>query len=167
MQISKGVEYALHCLVYLVDMPKGQSRGIKALAEFQGVPESYLSKIFTKLKKAGLLRSNPGVKGGYELAKRPEDISFLNVFEAVEGTQSFFQCMNIRENCILYRDQQELPKHIACGTCLIHSVMLTAEQHYKHYLTRTNLQWLHDHLQKTIPADYRHRTQIWFRSIEK
>ena len=39
MQYSVGVEYALHCLLYMVDSPKGQTIGIKDLAKFQGISE--------------------------------------------------------------------------------------------------------------------------------
>ena len=76
MQYSVGVEYALHCLVYLINTPSKESVGIKDLAEFQGLSETFLSKVFGKLSKAGIVSSVPGVKGGYRLAKSPEDISF-------------------------------------------------------------------------------------------
>jgi DNA-binding IscR family transcriptional regulator len=49
MQYSVGVEYALHCLVYLIDAPSEESVGIKDLAEFQGLSETFLSKVFGKL----------------------------------------------------------------------------------------------------------------------
>lgn len=76
MQYSIGVEYALHCLVYLIDHTEDSSIGIKELSTFQGVSETYLSKIFSKLSKNGIVSSVPGVKGGYKLAKSPEEISF-------------------------------------------------------------------------------------------
>ncbi len=60
MHYSVGVEYGLHCLVYLIDLPEDSTIGIKELAAFQGVSETYLSKIFGKLVKAGIVRSVPG-----------------------------------------------------------------------------------------------------------
>ena len=53
MQLSQGVEYAFHSLFYMVDMPVGSTIGIKELAELNKLSETYLSKIFTKLRKAG------------------------------------------------------------------------------------------------------------------
>ena len=76
MQFSIGVEYAMHCLLYMVDIPSGKSVGVKELAKYQGVSETYLSKIFTKLRKSGITKSTPGVKGGYELARPADNICF-------------------------------------------------------------------------------------------
>ena len=45
MQFSVGVEYALHCLLYMVDIPSGKSVGIKDLATYQGVAETYLWRV--------------------------------------------------------------------------------------------------------------------------
>jgi len=47
LQFSIGVEYALHCLLYMVDIPSGKTVGIKDLAAFQGVSETYLSKVYS------------------------------------------------------------------------------------------------------------------------
>ena len=58
MQLSQGVEYAFHSLFYMVDMPVGSTIGIKELAELNKLSETYLSKIFTKLRKAGIRRSD-------------------------------------------------------------------------------------------------------------
>lgn len=90
MSYGVGVEYALHCLVYLIDVPEKTSVGIKELSEFQGLSETFLSKVFGKLSKAGIVCSVPGVKGGYKLARSAEEISFWNVVEAVEGVNQFF-----------------------------------------------------------------------------
>ncbi len=51
---SAGVEYGIHCLLFLTD-EKGDSRdsSVRALAELQGVPQELLAKVFTKLAKAG------------------------------------------------------------------------------------------------------------------
>ncbi len=89
MQFSIGVEYAFHSLFYLVDLPERKTVGIKQIAELNRIKQSYLSKIFTKLKKAGIVRSITGVKGGYELARRAEDISFWDIIEAIGDRHSF------------------------------------------------------------------------------
>ena len=85
MQFSVGVEYAFHSLFYLIGIPKGKIVGIKDLASLNRLTETYLSKIFSKLRKVGIVRSVPGVKGGYELAREASNISFWDVIEAVEG----------------------------------------------------------------------------------
>ena len=101
MQLGKGTEYALHSLFYMSDIPVGTTIGIKELAELNKLSETNLSKIFTKLRKSGIVRSSQGAKGGYELAKRAENISLWDINEAVEGSSYMFQCAEIRQANIL------------------------------------------------------------------
>src|SRR5476649_1034002 len=69
--ISTGVEYALHCLLFLADLPAdAPEASAKDLAELQGIPGEYAAKLFTKLNKAGLVAASEGVKGGFALARR-------------------------------------------------------------------------------------------------
>src|SRR3954454_9824065 len=105
MNFSIGVEYALHCLVNMISL--NRPIGIKDLAEFQGVSESYLSKIFTKLVKGGIVQSTPGVKGGYELTKSPKKITFYDVVIAIEGAQPIFQCKNIIAKAVTNGDLED------------------------------------------------------------
>lgn len=164
MQFSVGIEYALHCLLYMVDMPSGKTVGIKDLAAYQGVSETYLSKIYTKLKKSGIVKSIPGVNGGYELARKPETITFLDIVEAVEGTSPLFQCAEIRQNEILL-DKDNLPDtHTKCP-CLIKVVMLEAEDQMKQYLHNKTLAWLHDQIKTKLPEAERQATIDWFNHI--
>ena len=50
----------------------------------------FFQKFFGKLSKAGIVSSVSGVKGGYRLSKSPEEISFWDVVEAVEGPKPIF-----------------------------------------------------------------------------
>ncbi len=140
MQFSVGVEYALHSLFYMVAVPQGKTVGIKELAELNSLTESYLSKIFTKLRKGGLVRSVTGVKGGYELAKSPEDISFWDIIEAIEGSSHMFQCAEIRQQNKFskgFEFKKECP-------CLIKVVIHDAEELMRENLRGKSLKWLFD-----------------------
>jgi Rrf2 family protein len=159
-QFTNGVEYSLHCLVYLIDLPSGTNIRIKELATYQGISESYLSKFFTKLVKAGIVRSVPGVKGGYELARKPEEITFWDVVQAIQGKNSFFQCKEIRSHILPYREG-DLPRPQCQDRCLINSVMLEAEQHMKTYLSTKTIAWLHEKLDQNVAELQRIRKQ-WF-----
>lgn len=164
MQFSVGIEYALHCLLYMVDMPSGKSVGIKDLAAYQGVSETYLSKVYTKLKKAGIVKSIPGVNGGYELARKPDNITFLDVINAIEGTSPLFQCAEIRQNEILL-DKDNLPDtHTKCP-CIIKVVMTEAEDQMRQYLHNKTLAWLYDQVKSKLPDDDRRATIDWFNHI--
>lgn len=166
MQFSVGVEYSLHCLLYMVDLPKGQTVGIKELAQFQGVSESYLSKVYTKMKKAGIVRSITGVKGGYELARSPYEISFWDVIESIEGTSSIFQCAEIRQNSILV-DKENLPDSYTKCPCLIKVVMTEAENQMKKYLVDKSIGWLHEQVKGKVGKDEWDETVDWFKENKK
>ncbi len=62
---------------------------------FQGISPSFVAKIFPKLEKAGIVRSSEGVRGGYLLARAPEEISVLEVVDAIEGRKPLFDCQEI------------------------------------------------------------------------
>ena len=165
MHFSIGVEYALHCLLYMVDIPSGKAVGIKDLAAFQGVSETYLSKVYTKLRKAGIVRSISGVNGGYELARTPENITFWHIVEAVEGTTPLFQCAEIRQNEILL-DKNNLPDSYTKCPCLIKVVMLEAEDQMRQYLNNKTLAWLHEEVKNKIPDGHGKATIEWFNNTK-
>lgn len=123
MKYSKATNYALHAMLFFVAAPVGKTIGMQPLAEMLGVSPTYLSKILTKLVKAGIVVSTPGVSGGYRLLGRREELSFLSVIHAIEGTASLFHC--------------EL-EHANDG-CLIQGTMVEAEQNMELYLREKKL----------------------------
>ncbi len=152
MQFSVGVEYAIHTLFYMVCIPTGKTAGIKELAELNGLTETYLSKMFTKLRKGGIVRSVSGVKGGYELARSSEEISFWDIIEAIEGSSYMFQCGEIRQNNIFGKGEvvvdetKKTDKFSKPCPCLIKVVMNDAEEQMRKYLREKSLQWLFDNV---------------------
>ncbi|MNY70520.1 iron-responsive transcriptional regulator [compost metagenome] len=71
----------------------------------------------TKLVKAGLIQSAPGANGGYRLRRKSEEISFLDIIHAIEGTASLFECS------------------LDHGSeCLIQQVVIDAERQMEQYL---------------------------------
>jgi Rrf2 family protein len=167
MKFSVGVEYAIHCLLYMVNIEEGKTVGIRDLATFQGVPETYLSKVYAKLSKAGIIKSIPGVKGGYILARSAEEITFWDIVQAVEGSEPFFQCAEIRQNNILL-DKSNLPDtHTKCP-CLIKVVMLEAEDEMRKYLNNKTLAWLYNEVyNKKLPKEMKAATIEWFNNGKK
>ena len=65
---------------------------IDVIAREMQIPKSFLAKILQKLTRASLVKSFRGVKGGFQLARLPEEISLLDVVEAVEGELSMNVC---------------------------------------------------------------------------
>lgn len=69
---SSGVEYGIHSLMCMVDS-KGDARemSVRKIADLQSVPYDYLAKIFTRLSKAGLVRSIEGKGAVFSLPNLP------------------------------------------------------------------------------------------------
>jgi len=157
--LGSSVEYALHCLLWLVDPASGQPSS-RDLAELQGVSPSFLAKIFPKLEKAGIVGAAPGVKGGYRLGREPAKISVLDVVDAVEGRKPLFDCQNVRTRCAVFQDGP--PRWASSGVCGIHAVMLRAEQSMRQELARTSLADLAAGLGTKMPASFPAEVQMWF-----
>ena len=98
MKINKGVEWAAHACTLLAALPDGWSLNAEALADYHDLPPAYMAKQMQSLARAGLVTSARGGGGGYRLAKPADDISLLDVYLAIEGNQSAFRCMEIRQN---------------------------------------------------------------------
>lgn len=160
--LGKGVEYALHCLLYLTDRAAGRSLAVSDIAHFQGVSETYLAKVFTKLKKAGLVRAALGAKGGYELARSPAEITFWDVAVAVEGEVRLFECWNIRAQSAIYRDRARKPNWSDRGPCAIHQVMMDVEAKIKAGLQAKTLAWLATEIGRKVPMRERDQVVQWF-----
>ena len=163
MQFSIGVEYALHSLFYILDLPTGKVVGIKELSALHGISETYLSKVFTKLRKSGIVRSLSGVNGGYELARSPADITFWDVVEAVEGSSYIFQCAEIRQNNILF-NSEDTPKNTTQCPCLIKVVMNEAEDQMRNYLMTKSLKWLQTEVYKDFSENKKEAISKWLKN---
>lgn len=105
MKFSKATDYALHIMLFMGSAARdGKHIGVQQLAEHQGVSPTYLSKILTKLVKAGMVESASGANGGYRLKRNWENISFLDIIHAIEGTASLFDCgLNHGPECLVQR----------------------------------------------------------------
>ena len=162
MQFSVGIEYAFHSLFYMVDLPDHKTIGIREIAKLHGITETYLSKVFTKLQKAGIVRSIAGVKGGYKLARRAEDISFWDIIEAIEGPSFFFRCAEIRKKNIFVYDPSIFTDKCPC---LIKVVIQEAEKLMRSQLRKKTLRWLYDHVHRDFSTEKRKAIADWLKAI--
>jgi len=88
---SQTVEYALRAVVYLAQNPD-RSRTTEDVAKATKVPPAYLAKILQGLVRSGVIRSQRGVGGGVKLARTPEELTILEVVNAVEPIQRIKVC---------------------------------------------------------------------------
>ena len=134
MKLSDGIEQAIHCMTMLSGVSEGGVLSAAALAEFHGVSTSYLLKHLQALSGAGLVSTVPGPKGGYRLAKRPEEITLLDIVLAVEGPAPAFRCAEIRQ-----RGPNPLPGRYFAKPCGINAAMLKAEKAYRAELAKVTI----------------------------
>ena len=103
LQITRDGEYAVRAVLHMCGQPMGALSLISEIAEVQEVPRSYLSKIMQHLVRAGLVKSRRGAKGGFFLARRPEEITLRQAIEAIEGPIFLNVCLIKKSEC--HRDE--------------------------------------------------------------
>jgi Rrf2 family transcriptional regulator, nitric oxide-sensitive transcriptional repressor len=89
---SQSAEYAIRAVVMLAYMKKETLVGSKELAQRVKVPVSYLPKLMQNLVKVGIVDSKRGVGGGFSLRKSPDEITILDVVNAVDPIKRIVGC---------------------------------------------------------------------------
>ena len=157
---SAGVEYGIHCLLFLAD-ERGDSResSVRALAELQGVPQELLAKVFTRLAKANLVVATEGVRGGFKLARPADEITVLDIVRAIDGQKSIFECREIRGRCAVFDGSP--PEWALSGTCSIHAVMQTAQKRMEEALAQQTVLDLARRVGRKAPAGFNEEIVRW------
>src|SRR5436309_8770080 len=134
MQLGEGVEWAVHAVTVLALTPPEHTLPAGRLAEYHGVPPAYLAKHLQAMAQAGIVEATAGRKGGYRLARPAEQITVLDVVDAVEGSEPAFRCSEIRRRG---------PARVAASEyrhpCGIASAMQRAEDAYRAELARVTI----------------------------
>lgn len=111
--ISQTAEYALRAAACLAREPELRLT-TPQIAERTQVPAGYLSKVLQALGRGGLVRSQRGLGGGFELTRSPAEISVLDVINAVDPLPVVTVC------------PLQLPEH-AEGLCPLHRKLREAQ----------------------------------------
>jgi Rrf2 family protein len=116
MQITRQADYATRAILYLARNRNGKRVATSQVAKEQKIPSSFLAKIISQLSIAGLLHTSRGAHGGITLARDPEQITFLQVIEAIDGPIQLNVCVeceglcSFEDNCpiqTVWRDTQK------------------------------------------------------------
>jgi Rrf2 family protein len=99
MQLTRAADYGVRVMVHLAGQPLPKRVALADLAEATGTPESFLSKVLQALTRAGLLVSQRGQAGGFELASRGRESSVRDVVEAVDGPIHLNLCLTSGKLC--------------------------------------------------------------------
>lgn len=94
LRISRKIDYALRAMIFLASIPAEAVTPFREVARRMNIPEDFLAKILKQLVDERLVRSTRGPHGGYALARPADEISFLDVIEAVEGPIALNVCLD-------------------------------------------------------------------------
>jgi len=92
LKVSEADAIALHATALMAARPDQRFR-TKALAEALGVSQAHLAKVLQRLVQAGLVNSERGPAGGFQLAQPPEALTLMQVYEALEGPFNPDRCL--------------------------------------------------------------------------
>lgn len=92
MQITRQADYALRAVRFLSRLSPSEKASTSAIAKGENIPPSFLAKIISQLSIAGILHTTRGAQGGVYLSRPREEISVLDVVEAIDGPILFNEC---------------------------------------------------------------------------
>ncbi len=104
MQITRQADYAVRAMVYLAQHQSELKPSTGTIAKEKNIPPSFLAKIVSQLSVAGLLQTSRGAKGGVTLAKPADEISLLDVIEAIDGPILLNDCVADSTMCTYDED---------------------------------------------------------------
>lgn len=131
MRIRKSFEQAI-CILLLIGTNDGPLKSHE-LSKKLDVSDSYLKKVTRQLVVAGLITSKASKLGGFILNKKMNDISFLDIFEAIEGKETFIETTHLVDKVF----DPTLNLHHTEGIIMNH--LNAAEDQYKQKLKEINL----------------------------
>lgn len=99
MRFSAKLEYALLALIYLKCEPDEEPVSGRVLSEKLHIPYRFLEQILSDLKRAGLVTSVRGYRGGFKLNKGPSEITIYDVYQVTEGKLEPWNCEESKERC--------------------------------------------------------------------
>jgi Rrf2 family protein len=126
MLITRETDYALRTVLYLA-RNSGKRVSVTDIAEAMQIPKTFLAKLLQRLVRQHLLISSRGVNGGFQLARKPADITLLDVMEAMQGPAAINVCAIDSSRCNL------------SSTCSIHPVWVDIRKEVERRLSKVSI----------------------------
>jgi Rrf2 family protein len=109
MQISAKADYALRAVCELAASAKPSLKA-EEIAVAQEIPQKFLENILLELKRAEIIHAQRGIRGGYRLARAPEEINLADIFRAVQGP--LMTVHNLRPDVVAYTGAATPLQHV-------------------------------------------------------
>jgi Rrf2 family protein len=146
MRMNQGVEWAAHCAALLAALPQDVTVPAATLAAFHDLPAPYLAKALQQLAAAGVVSAVQGRRGGYRLARPAEQITLLDIVDAVDGDTAAFRCTEIRR-C----GPSAVAPRLYTPRCGIAAAMWQAEQAYRDSLAQVTIAAIAEGVRRDSP----------------
>lgn len=101
LSISRQTDYATRLVLHLACLEPGTQVPIAEISRLRLLPIPFVRRLVGLLVKVGVLSSTRGSGGGVRLARAPQDISLLDIVEAIEGELALNLCVGNRKACVL------------------------------------------------------------------
>jgi len=104
MKVNTKVRYGLRAILQIANNFGGDPVPISAISESQEISNKYLEQVVGTLRKAGLITSRKGVRGGYTLAREPKEINLWEVITALDNQTVLVDCVDEPGACLRSED---------------------------------------------------------------
>ncbi len=112
MMFSTKAEYGVRVMVELAKRDDGLPVPLGDIAEANGLPLAYLEHLVARLRKAALVESRRGARGGYLLARPADEITMAEVVEALEGSIAPIECISAAGDGTIVCSRETDPGHV-------------------------------------------------------
>ncbi len=99
VNLTEAASIGFHSMIIIAQQGNNGQINVNHLAEKTGSSKFHISKVMQKLVKDGFLGSHRGPAGGFYLAKPPEEITLLEIYESIEGKLEVTKCPLARPTC--------------------------------------------------------------------
>ena len=131
MKITAQEEYGLRCLLQLAQANQEKGLTVREIASKEGLSPAYVEKLLRLLSQSGVIHSVRGIKGGYLLNRKPQEIRLLDVVKALGAVPT------THEICDRFTGNRKSCIHI--DNCCIRAAWATLTQMLENFLEGTSL----------------------------
>jgi len=98
--LSNTCKYALRATIYIaLNSKENEKVGLKKISDNLNIPAPFLGKILQTLAKHKILSSTKGPNGGFGLGKNSTEITIMTIYEVIDGTDYFTDCLIGVQSC--------------------------------------------------------------------
>jgi Rrf2 family protein len=120
MMFSTKAEYGVRVMAHLAGRSEEDGpASLASIAEAEGLPQAYLEHLAARLRRAGLVESRRGARGGYSLSRPADAITMAEIVRALEGQIAPIECITSGADGDLTCAREGDPSHQPCPTKLL------------------------------------------------